>query len=160
MIRKENGIERGKRIVGHITANPAVVIVMWLFVQAIEIHIAIWVQTVLLRWIEFRNIGPRNSGHTLQGTGSPSVCQQLLSTRLCPEGEAVKGGGWRFAGASRALRVVRPQRPHQPLHLPLELRVVERREVGGEAGAQVRCEAVLPGPPERAGRSGPGHLRM
>ena len=65
VVRAEQWVKRGVGVIGHIAADPAVIVVVGLLVQAIEIQCAIGVQLVFLRRIEFGDIGPGIPRHTL-----------------------------------------------------------------------------------------------
>lgn len=65
MVGAEHRVEGGVGVVGHVTADPAVIVVVGLLVQAVEVEGTVGVQAVLLGRVEHRDVGPRITGHAL-----------------------------------------------------------------------------------------------
>ncbi|MNR47602.1 hypothetical protein D3C85_1667240 [compost metagenome] len=65
MVGAEHWVEGGVGVVGHVAADPAVIVVVGLLVQAVEVEGPIGVQAVFLGRVEHRNVGPWITGHTL-----------------------------------------------------------------------------------------------
>ncbi len=103
VIGQEQRIKRGIGIVAHIRPQPAVIIVVGLFIKTVKIDIAIRIQIIGLRRVKRRDIGPRVTGDSLRRAESFEF-QRINDLLLENPRHRIKLGAFRPVGITGCVK--------------------------------------------------------